>query len=560
MIAQKPVFAEQTSFSDLYIAIGDAIMSTKAGEDAEATEALQQFEETWKTMTPTDKEAAQSVSEKLQAALAASNEEQKLAALTDLSKALHAFEKKENPVDEAAERAAFKKAIQPALTELETAISTNDKQTIEEATKKFLAAWTKNERPVREQDIAAYGKIETQMSFMRIALAADETDFEQISGQYDALKAAIDDFAAGKQASKTAGTYTVATLIGQLEQSKEAIQQKQYDEAAEILREFIVTWPNVEGEIRTKNATLYQKIENDLPFIISDLSNKPVKAEAATKKIDTLYTELSLLTEDTSYHFWDSALIMLREGVEALLVIIGLLAFLKRANQEQGKRWIYGGAIAGILVSILAAIIMSTLFQSVTIGTSREKMESYTGLAAAILMIGVGVWLHSKSTVLSWNQYISKRLNHAISKQSVWAMGAISFLSIAREGAETIVFYAGIAPKMPTSEFIAGILVALAILAILTVVLLRITGRIPVHRFFAVATVLIYLLAFKIIGVSLHMLQVTDVLPTHIVPGLPIINLIGFYPTQETLIGQSILLLVIAGTMVYKRKQELSTN
>ncbi|GKV56361.1 hypothetical protein NCCP2222_23080 [Sporosarcina sp. NCCP-2222] len=55
------------------------------------------------------------------------------------------------------------------------------------------------------------------------------------------------------------------------------------------------------------------------------------------------------------------------------------------------------------------------------------------------------------------------------------------------------------------------------------------------------------------------MLQVTDVLPTHIISGLPIVNLIGFYPTQETLIGQSLLLLVIAGTMVYKRKQELST-
>jgi len=68
--------------------------------------------------------------------------------------------------------------------------------------------------------------------------------------------------------------------------------------------------------------------------------------------------------------------------------------------------------------------------------------------------------------------------------------------------------------------------------------------------------VLIYVLAFKIIGVSLHTLQLRDTVSTTIVDGLPVVNFIGFYPTVETIIGQAILLLLVVGTIIYKKKQK----
>lgn len=219
------------------------------------------------------------------------------------------------------------------------------------------------------------------------------------------------------------------------------------------------------------------------------------------------------------------------------------------------RKWIYVGAFVGVLLSAIAAILMSTILNSATIDTNRELMEGYVGLVAAAMMIGVGIWLHSKSSVVSWNRYISKQMGNAISSGSIFAMAAISFLSVFREGAETLVFYAGIAPKMETSQFILGIVVALLILAVLAIVLFKASGKIPIHKFFAVATVLIYVLAFKIIGVSLHTLQLTDNLSTTIVDGLPVISLIGFYPTAETIIGQAILLVLVAATIIYKKKR-----
>jgi len=109
---------------------------------------------------------------------------------------------------------------------------------------------------------------------------------------------------------------------------------------------------------------------------------------------------------------------------------------------------------------------------------------------------------------------------------------------------------------MSTTSFSLGIVVAIAILAVVAFFLLRVSGKIPVHRFFAVATILIYVLAFKIIGVSIHKLQLLSILPTNVISGLPVGASIGFYPTVETIIGQIILLVLVVLTVIYKKRNE----
>ena len=471
-----------------------------------------------------------------------------------MSKALTAYEKSENPVDEETNRAEFMTAIEPSLIDLTTAIESGNKDNIEEAYSIFLKKWTKNERVVREQNMAAYGQIETQMSFMRISLAGDELEQTVLNEQSEALNKTIQDFFAGKvENTDISGDYSLSTLTDLLDDSKASIGNERYDEAADTLKEFITIWPAVEGEVRTKNASLYTDIESGIPLLVSDLSRDEVDASVISKKIDSFKQQINFIQQDTTYSFWDSALILLREGLEALLIISALIAFLKKAGQQHLQRYIYVGAASGIGVSVVAAILMSTLFQSGTIGTSREVIEGYVGIAAAAMMLGVGTWLHSKSTVASWNRYISKQMNHALSMQSVWAMTFLSFLTVFREGAETIVFYVVIAPKMSFFEFGLGIAIALAILVIVALMFTKTSKKIPLHLFFAVATGLIYILAFKIIGASLHTLQLTNMIPTHIVYDIPVISLIGFYPSIETMIGQVVLLVIIIGTVMYKK-------
>ncbi|WP_342545025.1 FTR1 family protein [Lysinibacillus sp. FSL W7-1291] len=550
-----PVQAAQ-SYSHLYIAISDALMNTKQDKETEAKQALEQFAADWAKVSSEQKDAKAKVDEMLAQATEATSKDERLEALSALSNALRALEKLENPVDEVAQRAEFGQKFKPIMADFEKALASGDIQSIDEAYKDFNSKWNKNERPVREQSIAMYGQIETQMAFLRIAISAEEPDIALMQSQFEDLQQTIEDFVAGNETAEVVeGDYSLATLIAYIDEAKDFVDAGDYQAASDKIREFITIWPSVEIEISTRNGSLYTKIESDMPIIASDLLKSNVDQQAITKKLDTFRTEIELIQGDSDYTIWDAALILLREGLEALLIILALVSFLNKSGQNKMRKWIYVGAFVGVLLSAIAAILMSTILNSATIDTNRELMEGYVGLVAAAMMIGVGIWLHSKSSVVSWNRYISKQMGNAISSGSIFAMAAISFLSVFREGAETLVFYAGIAPKMETSQFILGIVVALLILAVLAIVLFKASGKIPIHKFFAVATVLIYVLAFKIIGVSLHTLQLTDNLSTTIVDGLPVISLIGFYPTAETIIGQAILLVLVAATIIYKKKR-----
>ncbi|MFJ6208487.1 FTR1 family protein [Lysinibacillus sp. NPDC092081] len=551
-----PVQAAQ-SYSHLYISISDALMNTKQDKEAEAENALEQFATDWASVTSEHKKAKEKVDEILAQAVKATSKDERLKALSDLSNALRALEKLENPVDEAAQRAEFGTKFKPIMKAFEDALASGDLTTIDAAYKDFNAKWKKIERPVREQSIAMYGQIETQMAFIRISIASEKPDIASMQSQYAELKQTIEDFVAGNDTAKVVeGEYSLATLVAYIDEANDFIDAGDYKAASDKIREFIKIWPSVEIDISTRNGSLYTKIESDMPILVSDLLKSNIDVKAIKSKLHTFRTEIELIQGDSDYSLWDAALILLREGLEALLIIMALVSFLEKSGQKTMRKWIYAGAFVGILLSAVAAILMSTIFQSATVDTSRELMEGYIGLLAAAMMVGVGIWLHSKSSVVSWNRYISKQMGNAISTGSVFAMASISFLSVFREGAETLVFYAGIAPKMETSQFVLGIIVALIVLAIFAFVLLKASGKIPIHRFFAVATVLIYVLAFKIIGVSLHTLQLRDTVSTTIVDGLPVISIIGFYPTVETMLGQAILLLLVVATIIYKKRQK----
>ncbi|WP_233191808.1 MULTISPECIES: FTR1 family protein [unclassified Sporosarcina] len=541
----RPAFAEtETNYSDLYISISDSIMQTKKSNDAEALTSLLEFETIWQQQNLESSRYTKEIDKTLKKAIQADSETRGVL-LSSLSKAVHELEMSENPVDEQAEREKFGKAMESSLADLRLSIESGSLEEIEQANQQFISTWTRNERPVREQSISAYGAIETAMAFMRITLAEEEPDLNMLRTQFDELTVTVDQFVEGTLKETATKDYSLTTLIALLDESSDFLQNGELDNAKKSLSEFIKIWPNVEGEVRTKNASLYTELENELPLMIGQLSNSGYDLKNADRQLQNFKQQIALLQTNDSFSFWDSALILLREGLEALLIIMALLSFLTSANQQAMRKWVFVGASAGMMLSMVVAIMMSTVLQSLTIGNDREIMEGYVGLVAAALMIGVGIWMHQKSNIASWNRYISKQMGQAISKGSVFAMASVSFLSVFREGAETIVFYAGIAPKMSTLEFVMGILLAIIILAIVAVVFMKLSHRIPIHRFFAVATILIYVLAFKIIGVSLHTLQLTNVINTTVQPRLPIIDLIGFYPTYETIMAQLGLLILI---------------
>lgn len=555
LLIALPVQAEST-YRHYFIAISDALMQTKQQQDEEAHKTLVRFNEEWQNVTSDKKAQKKAVDEALALALSADSHDDRLAALTDLSNALVALDKAENPVDEAAQRAAFGQKMKPVLQTFEQAVAAEDVAALDAAYKTFNASWNKNERPVREQSIAMYGQIETQMAFIRIAISEDEPDMAAIQVNFDALKQSITDFVAGKETAEVVeGEFSLQTLLDHIAAAKGAIADEDYNAAADEIRAFIMVWPRVEMDISTRDGKLYTKIESTMPLVVSGLTKKDVDADALDAQLDEFATAIRLIAEKTDYTFWDAALILLREGLEALLIIMALVTFLQRANQRHLTKWVYVGALAGVVLSVVAAFAMSLVFSASSMDANREIIEGYVGLIAAAMMIGVGVWLHTKSTANAWNDYIERQMGRAISTGSVVAMAMISFLSVFREGAETVIFYMGIAPSITAGELALGVLVAVVVLVLVAFIFVKTSVKVPIHLFFKIATVFIYVLAFKIIGVSVHTLQLMNKVPTHIVDGVPMVPVIGLYPTVETLVAQAILLSIIAVTIIWQKRQ-----
>ena len=366
-------------------------------------------------------------------------------------------------------------------------------------------------------------------------------DYDNTINSFNDLKSTIQDYLDGKKIENNiSSTITLKEAVDMLKDALEAFKNGNKSKGQSKVKEFIQVWPTVEGDVSTRNSALYTKVETQTPIIMV----KGIEKEYQ-EQLQGLITELSQIDTKAQYTFIDAMFILLREGVEALLIVLALVSSLKAANQKKGLRWVYAGAAAGILASVVSS------------GTNREILEGFVGIFAVIMMIGIGFWLHSKSSLKSWKDYIDRKMDIVLSTGSFVSMFVLSFLAVFREGAETILFYVGILPLISLQNLIIGIVSAVLILIVIALVLIYASSKIKIHQVFFVLTWTIYFLAFKMLGTSIHMLQVVGILPLHVVHFIPTMEILGIYANMEVFISQLILIVIIViATLIKKRKDK----
>ncbi|WP_320420560.1 FTR1 family iron permease [Mammaliicoccus lentus] len=534
----------EISLSNIYISVTDAKTAIQ-DKDTKAFEAhFKDIKENWSKVNKKDHKLVKTINNDIENIEKSNSNDEKIKSLNTLTTDLIDYEKVLNPVDKQAKRDKLQNQMQPLIKEMGTAISNKDFDKAVVINNKLNSTWTNNEKIVREEDIGRYGKIETALMFIRIELTKDKIEQGSAQMQVDQLKKELDDYHAGKQSDAKTSNQDVTVLNEYLDEAIRNIKNNKLSKTKQDLQSFIVAWPNVENEIGTRNGELYTKIEQKIPQYVGQIneSNKDdIQAE-----LETLNQEIKSTISKAGYTFWDAALILLREGVEALLIIMALLTVTRKTEQTKASKWIMSGSLLGIILSIALAFIFKAIFEN--LGSTRELTEGIVGICSVILMVIVGAWLHSKSSLESWGKFINKNMDKAMSTGSLLTFGLVAFLSVFREGAETIIFYLGIVGKISTWSLILGILVAVFILILIAVFFTQITKWIPIHRLFFIMSLFIFLLAFKILGVSVHTLQILNILPQHTINHLPFIDLIGLYPTYETVIPQLILIVIV---MIY---------
>ncbi|WP_409289703.1 FTR1 family protein [Peribacillus sp. SCS-37] len=545
---------------ELFVLIGDSLMKAKDGDKETITANMNQFSADWKAIKDAGSKQAGTVDKKVKEvnsllAEDTMDEEGLARALSSLSSALAAYDKQQNPADEAAGMEQVKKLL-PVIADFEKAAENPANHDLSSFYGKVMMQWTASEKFVHDKSIASYGNIERHLALIRISITQEPADLAKADRSLKNLHTEVENFIAGKSAKQVKGDYSLSDVFGLLNEAEEQIAGGQHKDAVKGLNKLLTIWPMVEGDVQTRDSGLYSDMETRVPAALSLLNSKKVDAEKAGSIVGDLGDRLAPLLKKTSYSSWDSALILLREGLEGLLIVALLLSFLKQMGQGDKQKWIWTGVAAGVFASAILAIVIHMLFSSLTAASSREYIEGLIGLLAVIMMLTVGVWLHKKSNIGSWNRYIKQQMNQAVAKGSLLSFAVISFLSVFREGAETIIFYTGITPYISMQQLVTGIVVAVIILAGAGYAIISYSVKIPVRIFFRAATLLIYVLAFKILGVSIHALQISKVFPTTTVTSLPFIEPIGFYPTLETAVTQVLLLLIIGMAAWLIRKKE----
>ncbi|MGE7122129.1 FTR1 family iron permease [Peribacillus sp. NPDC046944] len=556
LMSAIPGVSAGENHDQLFVYIGDSLMKVKSGDLESVSSNLSLFEKDWNVIK-TDSEDAKKVDESLLSLKNAVNNQEDAGEmkkkLSALSSALVQYDTAENPVDKTDYKDRLE-ALLPLIDDLDATISEEDFSKAKSQYLNLLNQWNNAELVVREESVASYGKMETYMAFVRIAITQDPPDPEKARTNLDELKGLIQGFLEGKVEKEDQQTYTLSDVTDLLQSSVKDMEGNDINSAIDQLNEVLMIWPNVEGEVSTRDSKLYSDMETKVPTAISLLQSKKIQAKEAKEIVSDLHARLLPLIDDTSYTTWDAALILLREGLEALLIVATLLSFLKKIGQADKQKWIWSGVGAGLAASAILAVIINIVFSQITAASSREYIEGITGIIAVLMMLTIGMWLHSKSNIHAWNRYIGKQMDHAIATGSILSFALISFLSIFREGAETIIFYAGMAPYMELKQLLTGILIACLLLMVIGFVMLRYSVKLPMTVFFKVATIFIYALAFKILGVSIHALQVSQVIKTHTLHTFPFIEWIGLYPTVETIVPQMVLLLLIIVAAIWVKK------
>ncbi len=427
------------------------------------------------------------------------------------------------------------------LDNAQIAVAKGDLATAQTEVEAFHTGWVAIEDTVREHNTSAYAAIEGALGEVEVALASGNA--EQVSTAVHKLDEASDAYIESVGAPGTtssAPSITLADTLTLLAQADQALAKNDPAAASIALREFQRVWPLVESDVKGRSPETYETTETNLPRAIG-LADRGDVAQAR-QIVATMQANLKPLTTSAQYGIFDAAVILLREGLEAILVIGALLAFLRRSGNEDKRIWVWSGGLLGVIASVVTALLVALVFRSITAGSNRELIEGITGLVAAAMLFSVSFWLHGKSHIGAWQSYIHNQTTAALATGSLFSLGLLAFLAVFREGAETALFFVGIASAISLTDLALGITIAVVLLSITAFLLVRIGARIPLRPFFLITSALIFYLGFKFIGTGIHALQAAQVLPANISSILPEVPLFGIFPTWETTVPQLVIL------------------
>ncbi|AMX01659.1 cytochrome c/FTR1 family iron permease [Microbulbifer thermotolerans] len=357
------------------------------------------------------------------------------------------------------------------------------------------------------------------------------------------------------------------TARGQLQKALAAYLRGDYKDARTFaVSAYLDGFELLENTLDSHDADLRRAIESDLLNLRAQLNpnSDPQVVEQQVSDILQRLDQAGALLQESSLSdtalFIASLIILLREGLEALLVVIALTTILVKTQRRDALKYVHIGWISAFIAGF-ATWVLAQQFIAIS-GASREVMEGVAALLAAAVLFYVGFWMHSKTQTESWQKYIQESVNRSLTAGTLWGIAGLAFIAVYREIFETILFYQSLLTQTAEGQYVAlwtGVAAGAGLLAVIGWILVRYSARLPLGKFFSVTTLVLLALSFVLAGKAIAALQEAALIGISPMPISFSFDWLGIYSTWQG-IGLQAAILVAALWLILKGKKPGNTS
>ena len=310
---------------------------------------------------------------------------------------------------------------------------------------------------------------------------------------------------------------------------------------------------------KNKYRTTTDGAKNLVLKLAKTLDNQEAEAKAAlaeeTNAANTEAVEETKQSDPRLLTFLGAFGIIVREGLEAILVIAAIIAYLTKSGNGRNLKNVYIGAVCGVIASFAAAAVLAWAKQAfVGAGLAQEVIEGITALIAVCVLFYVSNWMISKAEAASWSRYIDGKVQSSVEQGSAFALAFTAFLSVFREGAEVVLFYQPMLSEGNPGMVWAGFGAGCVLLVFVYLAITKLSIKLPIKVFFTATSILMAVMCVSFLGSGIKELAEGNVFDLTLnVPGIPendVIQIFGIYPWLETLLPQLILAIVLLITFM----------
>jgi len=349
-------------------------------------------------------------------------------------------------------------------------------------------------------------------------------------------------------------------ILTQINESYTPEQSKNFHDLA--LKAYLEGFELEEHKIRTLDANLITQIEQSMGELRALIQSKDSgeKVRLKTQEIQAQLSHVQTLLKEQEKHssrftFVMAFGILLREGFEAMILILTLLGVVKLFNSKKAAVAIHLGWSLALVSGIFIWFLLGWAFTMS--GAGREVLEGATSLFAVIMLLYVGFWLHRQSEIGRWTRFLKEKIHTALEGKKIIGLAFISFIAVFREVIETVLFLKALwleGASLQKTSMLLGVSCAFLLIFILGYIVLRWSVKLPLQKFFSLSSMIMAVLAFILTGKGLRALQSAGVLNMTPLPSFFELSPLGIYPSLQTLFPQLFLLAILGVVWFFSKK------